>query len=168
MKQIAFSALTLLVGQQEGNNPACKTEWWGDGVVVCLQRGADWHMSQLKPLTLIVSCSSKIQIGFTFLVPAHLGSPGQRAIKRVCCGCVLQQLLDTATSLVTPPQIRQQNIVSVLFVCPALNIRNCNSDLRQIFVHVTNRRGSVFLCRRCDMLCTSGFMHDVMLAHNGH
>ena len=30
-------------------------------------------------------CLSKIQIGFTFLVPAHLGSPGQRAVKRVCC-----------------------------------------------------------------------------------
>jgi len=31
-----------------------------------------------------VSCFSKIQIGFTFLVPAHLGSPGQRAVKRLC------------------------------------------------------------------------------------
>ena len=30
----------------------------------------------------------KIQIGFTFLVPAHLGSPGQRVVKRVCV-CVL-------------------------------------------------------------------------------
>ena len=35
------------------------------------------------------SCFSKIQIGFTFLVPAHLGSPGKRAVKRVCvCVCV--------------------------------------------------------------------------------
>jgi len=42
------------------------------------------HMAQLMPLPLTVSCFSKIQIGFTFLVPAHLGSPGQRAIKRVC------------------------------------------------------------------------------------
>jgi len=41
-------------------------------------------MAQLMPMSLIVSCSSKIQIGFTFLVPAHLGSPGQRAVKRVC------------------------------------------------------------------------------------
>ena len=40
--------------------------------------------AQLMPLPLTVSCSSKIQIGFTFLVPAHPGSPGQRAIKRVC------------------------------------------------------------------------------------
>jgi len=46
-------------------------------------------MAQLIPLPLTVSCFSKIQIGFTFLVPAHLGSPGQRAVKRVCmCVCV--------------------------------------------------------------------------------
>ena len=49
-------------------------DWWG----------ADLHMAQLMPLPLTVSCFSKIQIGFTFLVPAHLGSPGQRAVKRVC------------------------------------------------------------------------------------
>jgi len=41
-------------------------------------------MVQLMPLPLTVSCFSKIQIGFTFLVPAHLGSPGKRAVKRVC------------------------------------------------------------------------------------
>ena len=40
--------------------------------------------AQLMPLPLTISCFSKIQIGFTFLVPAHLGSPGQRAVKRVC------------------------------------------------------------------------------------
>jgi len=39
------------------------------------------HMAQLMPLPLTVSCFSKIQIGFTFLVPAHPGRPGQRAIK---------------------------------------------------------------------------------------
>jgi len=80
----AFSALTLFVGQQEGH-PACKkTECWGACVVVCLEQGADLHMSQVMPLPLTVSCFSKIRIGFTFLVPAHLGSPGKRAIKRVC------------------------------------------------------------------------------------
>ena len=56
-------------------------------MVICLERGADLHMAQLIPLPLTVSCSSKIQIGFTFLVPAHLGSPGQRAVKWVCA-CV--------------------------------------------------------------------------------
>jgi len=80
---VAFSALTLLVGRQEGH-PACKNEWWGAGVVICLERGADLHMAQLMPLPLIVSCFSKIQIGFTFLVPAHPDSPGKRAVKWVC------------------------------------------------------------------------------------
>ena len=42
------------------------------------------HMAQLMPLPLTVSCFSKIQIGFTFLVPAHPGSPGRRAVKWVC------------------------------------------------------------------------------------
>ena len=56
----------------------------GIGVVICLERGADLHTAQPMPLPLIVSCFSKIQIGFTFLVPAHPGSPGQRAVKRVC------------------------------------------------------------------------------------
>ena len=79
----AFSALTLLVGRQEGH-PACKKEWWGAGVVICLELGADWHMAQLMPLPLTVSCYNKIQIGFTFLVPADPGSPGKRAVKCVC------------------------------------------------------------------------------------
>ena len=80
----AFSALMLLVGWPEGHLACKKTEWWGAGVVICLVRNADLHMSQLMPLPLTVSCFSEIQTGFTFLVPAHPGSPGQRAIKRVC------------------------------------------------------------------------------------
>jgi len=53
-------------------------------MVVCLERGADLHMAQWIPLPLTVTCFSKIQIDFTFLVPAHLDSPGQRAVKRWC------------------------------------------------------------------------------------
>ena len=75
------NALTLLVGRQEGH-PACKkTERWGAGMLICLERGADLHMAQLMPLPLIVSCFSKIQIGFTFLVPAYPGRPRKRAVK---------------------------------------------------------------------------------------
>ena len=51
-------------------------------MVIRLERGADLHMAQLMPLLLTVSCFSEIQIGF-ILVPAHLGSPGQWAVKRV-------------------------------------------------------------------------------------
>ena len=41
-------------------------------MVICLERGADLHLAQLMPLPLTVSCFNKIQIGFTFLVPAYL------------------------------------------------------------------------------------------------
>jgi len=59
-------------------------------MVICMERGADLHTAHLMPLPLTVSCFSKIQIGFTFLVPAHLGSPRQRAVKWVSvCLCVL-------------------------------------------------------------------------------
>ena len=75
-KPFAFSALTLLVGWQEGH-PACKKL---SGVVIWLEQGADLHMTQPMPLPLIVSCFSNL----TFLVLAHPGSPGQRTVKRVC------------------------------------------------------------------------------------
>ena len=86
-----FDSVGLAAGRASGLQ---KTEWWGAGVVICLERGADLHIAQLMPLLLTVSCFSKIQIGFTFLVPAHLGSSGKRAIKWVCvcvraCACVL-------------------------------------------------------------------------------
>jgi len=81
----------LLVRWQEGH-PACKKlsgevlAWlsvWSE-VQTC--------MSKLMPLPLTVSCFSKIQIGFTFLVLAHLGSPGKRAVKWVCvCVCVCRK-----------------------------------------------------------------------------
>jgi len=61
------------LGDRKGIRPV-KTEWWGAGVVICLEQGADLHMAQL----------TKIYIGFTFLVLAHLGSAGKRAVKRVC------------------------------------------------------------------------------------
>jgi len=57
------------LGDRKGIGPV-KTEWWGAGVVICLERGADLHMAQLMPLPLTVSCFTKIQIGFTFLVLA--------------------------------------------------------------------------------------------------
>ena len=61
-----------------------KNEWWGTGMVICLVRDADLNMAQLMSLPLTVCCLSKIQIGFTLLLPAHTGSPGQRAVKRMC------------------------------------------------------------------------------------
>jgi len=84
------------VGWAARRHPACKN--W---VVGCwrgyLSGGADLHMAQLMPLPLTVSCFSKIQIGFTFPVPAHPGRPGQRAVKLVyVCMYVESDWLDCA------------------------------------------------------------------------
>jgi len=87
---IAFSALTLLVGWQEGH-PACKK--LSGGVLAWL---SVWSKARCRlaygpadATATHISCFSKIQNGFTFLVPAHLGSPRKRAVKRVCvCVCV--------------------------------------------------------------------------------
>ena len=67
-----FDAVGWAAGRASG---LLKTEWWGAGVVISLERGATLHMAQLMPLPLTVSCFSKIQIGFTFLVPVYPGSP---------------------------------------------------------------------------------------------
>ena len=82
------------LGSRKGNRPV-KTEWWGAGVVTCLERGADLHMVQLMPLLLTVSCFSKIQIGFTFLVPAYPGSPGKRSLNG--CECVFLMYVEPWT-----------------------------------------------------------------------
>ena len=69
-------------------------------MVIHPERGADLHMAQLMPLPLTVSCFSKIRIGFTFLVLAHPGSPGQRAVKRVyvvCANFILFQSVDNTS-----------------------------------------------------------------------
>jgi len=61
--------------------PHSQNKWWGAGVVICLERGADLHMMRLQ---LNVSCFSKIQIGFTFPAPAYPGTiPRQSAVKRM-------------------------------------------------------------------------------------
>jgi len=70
------------LGGRKGIRPI-KKQWWGAGVVICLERGADLHVAQLIPLLFTVSWFSKIQIGFTFLVPTHPGSHGKRAVKWV-------------------------------------------------------------------------------------
>jgi len=75
----AFSALTLLVGQQEGY-PACKkvkTEWWDAGMVMCLGQGADLHMAQLMLLPLTTSWSSKSSlVSPSWFCLSGDGSPG--------------------------------------------------------------------------------------------
>ena len=79
----AFSALTLLVGGQEGH-PACKN--WAVGCWHGYLPGVMYRLAYVlaDAMPLTVSCFSKIHIGFTFLIPAHPGSPRQRVVKRVC------------------------------------------------------------------------------------
>jgi len=50
-------------------------------------------------------------------------------------------------------------------VCPRSYLWNYKSDLLQFFVRVTYGRGSVLLWQRSNMLCTSGFMDDVIFAN---
>ena len=72
-------------------------------------------MAQLMPLPFTVSCFSKTQIGFTFLVPAHSGSPGKRAVKRVCvCVCVCEGCLCTICTL-TPLHTCNKPVLSCQF-----------------------------------------------------
>ena len=98
-------------------------------MVICLERDADLHMAQLMPLPLTVFCFSKIQTGFTFLVPAHPDSPGKRAVKRVCvCVCVflLSLLVMTVAVYKFILQVTVQSYISqsqlVLFItCTTLD-----------------------------------------------
>jgi len=100
-------------------------------VVICLERGADLHMAQLMPLPLTVSCFSEIPNGLTFLVPAQPGSPGQRAVKRVCvCVCVCLPADRGA-------EYCDERVCVCVFVCPRSYLRSYKSDLNQILVRVT-------------------------------
>ena len=75
-------------------------------MVICLELGANLHMAQLMPLPLTVSCFNKIQIAFTFLVPADPGSPGKRAVKRVCvCVCVCVCFVPHSITRRLPPPL---------------------------------------------------------------
>ena len=87
-------------------------------MVMCLERDTDLHMAQLMPLPLAVPCFCKIQIGFTFLVPAHLGSPGKRAVKRVCvCACVRAYVCAGMCVSVCVCVLREQVAMLLLTLC---------------------------------------------------
>jgi len=142
-----FDAVGWAAGRASGLK---KTERWGAGVVVvCLEQGADLHIAQLMPLPLTGSCFSKIQIGFTFLVPAHLGSPGKRAVKRACaCMCEPTDVRGFLLFLVLRAKYWSWLLLLLLllllrrvrlFVClrvsvyVSLSVWNYTSDLHQIF-----------------------------------
>ena len=81
-------------------------------------------MVQLMPLPLTVSCFTEIQIGFTFLVPAHLVSPWKRAVKRVCV-CVLCVWQVISMSFCAPPRAKFHSPISLT---PSMLARLCSQS----------------------------------------
>jgi len=86
---VPFGALMLLVGRQEGHSACKKTEWWGVGMVICLEQGADLHMAQLMPLPLTVSVKSRLVLPFwywlTWVVPDK--GPLNMSVHVCCYSC---------------------------------------------------------------------------------
>ena len=117
-------------------------------MVICLERCADLHMAQLMPLPLTVSCFSKIQTGFTFLVLAHLGSPRKRAGV-----CVVNPRRITA--LMLPKLWHQQLLISSCCPHPGCGIwqTSINSQQAANQLHQTNaqtdRRTDTLPLQRC-------------------
>jgi len=107
--------------RQEGH-AACRK--LSGGVLAWLSVWSEVHMAQLMPLPLSVSCFSKIQIGFTFLVPANLGSPGQRAVKRVCVVVVVfRQIQVPSHSTQRTPHSSSTYIISNM----TMTLRTCKN-----------------------------------------
>jgi len=112
LDHIAFSTWTLLVGRQE-RHPACKkTEWWGTGMVICLEQGADLHIAQLMPLPLTVSCFSIICL--TAFCPRLPRWAGTRKVKPIwillkwqSAPCSRQITMPTPPPLLPPNQQRR-------------------------------------------------------------
>ena len=130
----SFSALTLLVGRQEGH-PACnETEWWGAGVVICLEQGADLHMAQLMPLPLTVSCSSKIRIVLPFWYRLTWVVPEKRPLNVCVCVCDRVQVLIN-DSCVTIASVFNYLCVAV---CTAIMLPCLNAILQYSFVCIWN------------------------------
>ena len=100
-------------------------------MVICLERGADLHMVQM------VSCFSKIQIGFTFLVPAHPGSPGQRAVKRVCVHLLADVLMQAGH---TPVQVVPPRC-DTLLPCPSALVQPWSAGRGSQATNGTSRLG---------------------------
>jgi len=99
-------------------------------VVICLERGADLQMAQLMPLPLTVCCFCRIQIGFTFLVPAYPGSPGKKAVKRVCV-CDVELEWKCFVTEMSACGSGRYGRMDLLFNAGRLRLRRVTHQLRQ-------------------------------------
>ena len=111
-------------------------------MVICLERDADLHMAQRIPLPL----TSKIQIGFTFLVPAHPGSPRKRAVKRVCA-CVSTSVSNCRDiTSVNNTQYTSTYVFLIVLTLradcqPGRNVHGYNSGTKSVMYHTRPCRG---------------------------
>jgi len=120
----------MLVGWQEGH-PACKkTEWWGAGIVVCLERNADLHTAQLMPLPLAVSCFTKIQrLVLPFWYRLTRVVPDRGPLNRCVCVCVSGRLSLQRTIvdswLTEELSEEKSNILIAVFTITQWNVQGC-------------------------------------------
>jgi len=109
-------------------------------VVICLERGADLHTAQLMPLPFTVSCFSKIQIGLTFLVPAHPCCPRQRGYTGVCLSVLSYFMMSSKDHSCS--EIAYHVSVSVyldnVFEFGIAHCGHCRVQSRRKFHHQTN------------------------------
>jgi len=82
-------------------------------VVICLERGADLHTAHLMPLPPTVSCSSKIQIGFTFLVRLTCVVLDKGPLS----GCMYTKMLLYCVQLIKPVYYVFVTIILNLCIC---------------------------------------------------
>ena len=102
-------------------------------ITFCLEQDADLHMAQLMPLPLTVSCFSKILSGFTFLVLAHLSSPGQKAIKHVC----VITMINIDTVIIKKPRPTRTSITNMIEIKQHIKYCICECLLRNVVLSWT-------------------------------
>ena len=119
-----LSCLTRL-GSRKGIRSVKK--WWGAGMVICLERGADLHTAQLMPLPLTVSCFGKIQVGFTFLVPADPGSPEKGPLNGCVCYAIHTVIVIVTVSCCHIGAVHDK------FLCFCLSYRLCRRHYDFVF-----------------------------------
>jgi len=137
-------------------------------MVICLERDADLHTAQLMPLPLTVSCFSKIQIGFTFLVQAPLGSPGQRAVKQVCV-CVSQHKSSTIICCITGPDTGYQfqprltdDILNIAYL-HTYNRASCMLQSEYSYIVVKSHSSLIFILQHFAAILPSSSQSELTL-----
>jgi len=118
-----------------------KTEWWGAGMVICLERGADLNIAQLMPLPLTVSCYSKIQIGFTFWYWLTRVVPDKGPLNGcVCVSSCARDVLEFESK----------------FKCCWNSVILGNSEIWWIYRLVYVELGLAFIIHRCPLFVLAG------------